>query len=57
VFFTRHLPGSQALRRTAIPAGPPGEADPASAWTGRAIIAVNLLLLGRPDLAPRLIVL
>jgi len=46
VFFTRHLPGSQTLRRTAIPAGPPGEADPAPAWTGRAIIAVSLYSSG-----------
>jgi len=46
VFCTRHLPESRALRRTAIPAGPLGEAGPASAWTGRAIIGVNFYFSG-----------
>jgi hypothetical protein len=51
------FPGSFAdpaiLHRTVVPLGPLGQANPAFAWTGRAIIAVNLDFSGgRPLLRP-----
>ncbi len=55
--YTYAYPGSFAdpatLHRTVIPLGPLGQANPAFAWTGREIIAVNLDMTGgRPPLRP-----
>lgn len=40
--FPGYFADPVTLHRTTIPAGPLGEADPAFAWTGRAIFAVDL---------------
>jgi len=40
--FPGYFADPVTLHRTTIPAGPLGQADPAFAWTGRAIIAIDL---------------